>query len=169
MSVRNGAHAAPASTFRVEVAGRPGFADAAGASLAAQLPALGVPAAFEIRVCPIYEVTGRFSNQQAELTAKELLADPVTQEYRLGESALGPGFLLGPHWRVEVWLKPGVSDPVEASVRKGMVDLGLPAPEKVRCGTAYKLLGRCQPAQVERIARKLLSNPVIHRYTIASP
>ena len=169
MSVRNGTSGAAPLVYRVEVAGKQGFPDAAGMALLAQLPALGVQGAAEVRVCPLYELTGKYTANQVEQAAKELFADPVTQEYRVGDAPVGPGFLIGPHWRVEVWLKASVTDPVEASVRKGIADLGLPAPERVRCGTAYKISGRCQASQIEKIARKLLSNPVIHEYSIAAP
>lgn len=169
LPARNGTHSAPPSVYRIEVACKPGISDAAGLALANQLPALGVANVADVRVCPVFEITGRLNVSQLEQVARELLADPVTQDYRIGEGPLSPGFLIGPHWRVEVWLKNSVSDPVEGSVKKGIADLGLPAPEKVRCGHAYKLLGRPQAAQVEKVARKLFSNPVIHRYKVVAP
>ncbi|MBI4425377.1 MAG: phosphoribosylformylglycinamidine synthase subunit PurS [Elusimicrobia bacterium] len=170
MTAKNGAGAQqPASVFRVEVTGKPGFPDAAGNAIAAQFPLLGLPAPADVRVCPVYEITGKLTQREIELAARDLLADPVTQDYRIGDGAISAGFLIGPHWRVEVWLKASVSDPVEASVRKGLADLGLPTPERVRCGTAYKIAGRMTAAQVEKAAKKILSNPVIHRVTLASP
>ena len=170
MSSKNGAQQGQApSTFRVEVAGKPGYGGSAGAHVAAQFALLGLTAPSDVRVCPIYELTGRFTPRDLEQAAKELLADPITQEYRVGDGAISPAFLLPPHWRVEVWLKPSVSDPVESSVRKALLDLGLPAPERVRCGMVYKVVGRLSAAQIERAARKILSNPVIHRYVITSP
>jgi len=170
VSGKNGAHAAPApSVYRVEVAGKLVFPDASGAAIAAQFQLLGMQAPTEIRVCPIYEITGKLSPRELEQVAKELLSDPITQEFRIGDGAISPSFVVAPHWRVEVWLKPSVSDPTESSVKKGIADLGLPAPEKVRCGTVYKIVGRLPAAQIERAAKKLLSNPVIHRYIIAAP
>lgn len=170
MSSKNGNHTvAPASIYRVEVAGKQGYADVAGASVAAQFASLGLQAPAEVKVCHVYEITGRLTNRELEQAAKELLADPVTQEYRLGDGAISPAFLLAPHWRVEVWLKPSVSDPVEASVLKAIADLGLPSPERVRCGTVYKIVGRLPAAQIEKAARKILSNPVVHQYTVAAP
>ncbi|MBI5201952.1 MAG: phosphoribosylformylglycinamidine synthase subunit PurS [Elusimicrobia bacterium] len=170
MSGKNGTHAGPApTTYRVEVAGKLVFPDASGAAVAAQFQLLGLQAPTEIRVCPIYEITGKLSPRELELAAKELLSDPITQEYRIGDGAISPAFVVAPHWRVEVWLKPSVSDPHEASVRKGIADLGLPAPDKVRCGTVYKIVGRLPAAQIEKAAKKILSNPVIHRYVLAAP
>ena len=171
MSSKNGSRSAShaPSSFRVEVAGKPGYEGAAGAQVAAQFAHLGMALPAEVRVCPIYEFTGRLTPREVEQAAKDLLADPVTQEFRVGESGMSPAFMMAPHWRVEVWLKPSVSDPHESSVRKALKDLGLPAPERVRCGTVYKIVGRLSAAQVERAARKILSNPVIHRYVITTP
>lgn len=182
MSTRNGTHngalkgsPGPAgrglapSAARIEVTGKQGYADAAGAAVAAQFSLLGLQTPMNVRVCAIYEITGRLSPRELEQAAKELLADPVTQEYRIGDGPISPAFLIPPHWRIEVWLKPSMSDPVEASVKKGLADLGLPAPERVRCGTAYKIVGRLPAAQIERAARKILSNPVIHQYTVKAP
>lgn len=170
MSTKNGNHAGQApKAGRIEVAGRHGYGDAAGAAIAAQFAQLGLQAPLDIRVCPIYELTGRYSPRELELAAKELLADPVTQEYRIGDGPISPAFLMPPHWRVEVWLKASVTDPVEGSVRKGLADLGLPAPESVRCGTVYKIVGRLPAAHIERAARKIFANPVVHRYIVTTP
>lgn len=170
MSGKNGAHAGPPpSVYRVEVAGKLVFPDASGAAVANQFQLLGLQAPTEIRVCPIYEITGKLTPRELEQAAKELLADPITQEYRIGDGAISPAFVVAPHWRVEVWLKASVSDPAESSVRKGIADLGLPEPEKVRCGTVYKIVGRLPAAHIEKAAKKLLSNPVVHRCLIKPP
>ena len=171
MTSKNGTHGSThaSTSFRVEVGGRPGYDGAAGGQIAAQFAHLGLAQPAEVRVSPIYEITGRLTPREVEQAAKDLLADPVTQEYRIGDTGMSPAFMMAPHWRVEVWLKPSVSDPHESSVRKALQDLGLPAPERVRCGTVYKIVGRLSAAQVERAARKILSNPVIHRYVITAP
>ena len=71
MTRRNGAHAGPAPiTFRVEVAGKPAYADAAGQAVLAQLPTMGVAGAAEVRVCPIYEITGPFNAGHVESAAR---------------------------------------------------------------------------------------------------
>ena len=157
----NGSSSLP--TFHVEVSPKFGSADAPGQSLLGQIPLLGIAGCREVRVSSLYEISGRLTSAQVHQLSRDLLSDPVTQEYRIDSSATSPAFLLGPHWRIEVWLKPSVTDPAGESVRKAVTDLGLPAPEGVRTGAAYRLLGRMNQAQVERIAVKLLANPVIHR------
>lgn len=150
----------------VEVAARYGQPDASGASWLSQIGLLGVNGVKEVRVSSLYAIEGGYSASQLHQLSRDLLADPITQEYRLDRSTPSQAFLLGPHWRVEVWLKPAVTDAVGESVAKAVTDLGLPAPERVRTGTAYSLLGKIAKAQVDRLAAELLSNPVIHQVTI---
>lgn len=153
--------------FVVEVAPKYGMTDPAGAALLSHLPSIGVQGAREVRVSALYEISGPLSSNQVAQISRELLSDPITQDFRLDSSTPSAAFLVGPHWRVEVWLKPTVTDPVGESVVKAVRDLGLPAPERVRSGTAYRLLGRLGKGQVDRILGSLLANPVIHRSTTA--
>jgi phosphoribosylformylglycinamidine (FGAM) synthase PurS component len=158
--------AEPPPTFIVEVATKLGLSDGPGLGVMSQLPSVGVAGAREVRVSALYAVTGRYSLSQMEHISRGLLCDPITQEYRLDHSTPSTAFLVGPHWRVEVWLKPQVTDPVGETVRKAVGDLGLPVPESVRTGTAYQIVGRIHQAQVDRIARKLLGNPLIHQVKV---
>lgn len=150
------------SRHLVEVTTKHGLMDATGVSLLNQIPSLGIQSTREVRVSTLYEITGRLSPNQLQQVSRELLSDPITQEYRTEQAATSPAFLMGPHWRLEVWLKPTVTDPVGESVCKAVADLGLPEPASVRTGTAYHIIGRVNRSQVERILSKLLSNPVIH-------
>jgi phosphoribosylformylglycinamidine (FGAM) synthase PurS component len=69
-------------------------------------------------------------------------------------------------WRVEVWLKPTVSDPVGATVIEAVVEAGLPRPTAARCAMLYLLNGRAVKAQVEKAVAKSLANPLIHRVAV---
>jgi phosphoribosylformylglycinamidine (FGAM) synthase PurS component len=151
-----------APTTLVEVASKLGTTDAAGEATLRQLPLLGVTGVREVRVSALYEISGKFGSSQINQIARELLADPITQEYRVEKSTPSPAFLIGPHHRVEVWLKPTVSDPVGESTQTAIAALGLSEPLNVRTGRAYHLIGRLTKAQVEKIVNKLVSNPVIH-------
>ena len=157
----------PEMIYRVEVFCRPGFSDPAGAALLAQLPMIGIQSVTEIKVGALYDFRGRFTLGQMMTVAKELLTDPITQDFVLnGQRPVGA--IWSPHWRIEVRLKNSVTDPVESSLRKAVEDLGLPAPESARTGVVYKFWGRLYPAQAERVAVKLLANPVVHRYSVES-
>lgn len=145
----------------VEVSHKPGNPDPAGAALAAQIAALGISGVTEARVHALYELRGKLSASQATDIARQLLADPVTQDFRLDRA--GASIPTGPHWRLEVWLKPAVTDPVGESVCKAIKDLGLPEPASARAGTAVLLFGRLQKAGAEKVLERLLANPVVHR------
>ncbi|MDE2291860.1 MAG: phosphoribosylformylglycinamidine synthase subunit PurS, partial [Elusimicrobia bacterium] len=118
----------PLSTHLIEVRLRPEFADAEGAAALALLHAQGQTALREVRVSRLYEISGPVSATQAQQAAKELLSDAVTQEHRM--LAPVPAPMNGMNfWRVEVWLKPTVSDPAGDTVREAMADAGLPRPD----------------------------------------
>lgn len=154
------------SRFLIEVAAKHGQPDAPSAALFHQLALIGVAGAREIRISSLYEITGSLTRGQAQQVSRELLTDPITQESRMDRSASSQAFLLGPHWRIEVWLKPSVTDPAGQSVAKAVVDMGLPRPDAVRTGTAYRVLGKLSRVQAEKIAHQLLANPVIHRTSV---
>ena len=145
----------------VEVSAKAGNPDPAGQALLGQINALGVSGVSDARVNALYELRGKLSAAQAADIARQLLSDPVTQDYRVDRTP-SPS-TTGPHWRLEVWLKPAVTDPVGESVKKGIKDLGLPEPLGARAGTAYLLYGRLQKNGAEKILEKLLANPVVHR------
>ncbi|MFH2204504.1 MAG: phosphoribosylformylglycinamidine synthase subunit PurS [Elusimicrobiota bacterium] len=148
--------------YRIEVAAKYGQDDPHGAALSSQLASIGLPASLDVRVSSLYELIGTMTKHHIQTLSRDLLTDPITQEFRLDDTASSPAFLIGPHWRVEVWLKPTVTDPTGESVREAVGDLGLPRPEQVRTGTAYRILGNARRPQIDRLLNKLLSNPLIH-------
>ncbi|MBI3507645.1 MAG: phosphoribosylformylglycinamidine synthase subunit PurS [Proteobacteria bacterium] len=157
----------PVTAYRIEVALKHGFQDPAGASVLAQLPLLGVSTVNEVSVGHLYEIASAMSLAQAHQAAQGLLADPITQDFFVNNERRTNG-ASGPHWRIEVWLKASVSDPVGDSVRKALRDMGLPAAERVRCGTVYRLKGRLSQAQADKVAVRLLANPVVHQFSVTS-
>lgn len=159
--------AAPTHGYRVEIFNKPGFADASGAAVMAQLPSIGIQGVTNVKVGSLYDIRGHYSLGQVITIAKELLADPITQDFAVNNQWPG-GTFLGPHWRIEVWLKSSVTDPVESSLHKAVQDLGFSEPETARTGVVYKFWGRLYPCQSEKIATKLLANPVVHRCTVES-
>ncbi|HEX4047909.1 MAG TPA: phosphoribosylformylglycinamidine synthase subunit PurS, partial [Elusimicrobiota bacterium] len=115
----------------------------------------------ETRVSRVYEIKGPISANQVLQAAKDLLCDAVTQEHRVlsssPSSANGANF-----WRVEVWLKPTVADPVGETVRDAIADMDLPRPESVRCALVYRLVGRANKPALEKAVSRCLANPLIH-------
>lgn len=153
------------SVFRIEVRLRPDFADSAGAEALARLQELGIAAAKEVRVSRLYELRGPYTVAQTQQACKELLCDSVTEEFKL--LAAGPTLNGMNHWRIEVWLKPSVTDPVGETVRDALKEMGLPEADSVRSGVAYRISGKCHRAHLEKAAAKSLANPIIHRVSVS--
>jgi len=157
MSVR----AMPIATHLIEVRLRPEFADAEGAAALALLLAQSQPSLRDARVSRVYRINGPITANQVQQVAKDLLCDPVTQEHRVVAPTSPP--LNGMNfWRVEVWLKPSVTDPVGETVRDAIADMGLPRPDSVRCALVYRLSGRANKASLEKAVARTLANPLIH-------
>lgn len=158
--------AASRNVCRIEVRLKSDYTDSEGLAALSLLNAQGVNTAREVRTSRIYEIRGALNSGQAQQAAKELLCDCVTQEFRL--LTPGPAALNGMnHWRVEVWLKESVTDPVGETVREAIAELGLPLPESVRVASAYHIKGKCGRNQLEKAVLRCLANPVIHRFALS--
>jgi phosphoribosylformylglycinamidine (FGAM) synthase PurS component len=155
----------PTSTHLVEVRLRPEHTDAEGTAALALLQGQGLNALRDARVSRLFEITGPITANQALQAAKDLLCDAVTQEHRVVTPAPAPMNGMNA-WRVEVWLKPTVTDPVGETVRDAIADMSLPRPDTVRCALVYRLSGRTTKAQLEKAVLKTLANPLIHRAVV---
>lgn len=67
-------------------------------------------------------------------------------------------------WVVEVAYKPGVTDAVGDSVKKGINDLGIKKISKIATVQKYIIEGDLNFKEIERICRDLLANSVIQTY-----
>ena len=141
---------------RVEVRMREGFGDPHAQAVAAQIKELGIDSVSAVRSARLFFLLGDLSADEAARAAAELLADPVTEEFCLGDGeAAADGAAV-----VEVHRKLGVMDPVAASAEKAVRDMGL-AIESVRTARRYELAGDVSDSQRATIARRLLANDVI--------
>ena len=161
MSVRT----LPLQTHYLEVRLRPEFLDAEGQAALALLHGQGLSSLREARVSRLYEIKGPISANQAQQAAKDLLCDAVTQEFRVVAPA-APQMNGMNFWRVEVWPKPTVTDPVGETVRDAIGEMGLPKPDSVRCALVYRLSGRSHKMLIEKAVTKSLGNPLIHRFIV---
>ena len=111
------------------------------------------------------DIRGSVNSGHVQQAARDLLCDPVTQEFRM--VAPSEPVLNGmSHWRVEVWLKASVTDAVGDTVRSAIAEMGLPQPDTVRVGTVYHIAGKCGRNQLEKVVARGLANPVVHRFTV---
>ncbi len=148
--------------FRIEVSVKEGFADPRAGALEKDILDLGISSVNRARVSDVYLLEGELGEPDILRICRELLADPITQEFSYQDTPCPADARL-----VEVAYNPGVMDPVEESVRKGITDLGITAVTAVRTAQKYLLWGDFDDATLQSICDKLLVNSVVQHVVAA--
>jgi phosphoribosylformylglycinamidine synthase II len=151
--------------WRFEVFNKAGFADVQGNAVLGDIKELGINAIQAVQFARVYLIEADFERDFAERVAKELLTDPVCEEYYIGRSTAPAG--LAKATLIEVHLKSGVTDPVAESVTSALNDMGA-NPSTVRTARKYVLLGELNNKQIDTIARKVLANDCIETCVIGN-
>ena len=152
---------------RIEVSVKPGFPDPRGEGLEKDIADLGIHTVTKARVSDVYLLEGPLGEGQLTTICRELLADPVAEEYSHGEASSAGSDDAGVRV-IEVAYNPGVMDPVEESVRKGIVDLDIRSVESVKTAKRYYLWGEISDETVRSICDKLLVNSVVQHAVTAA-
>jgi phosphoribosylformylglycinamidine synthase len=151
--------------WRFEVFNRRGFADVHGSSVLEDIRELGIGSVEAVQSAKVFLIESDFDEGFARRVAKELLTDPVCEEYYMGRSRAPAG--LAKATLLEVHLKSGVTDPVAESVTTAIADMGVKAGH-VRTARKYILLGDIDPKQTDTIAKKILANDCIEVCVVGS-
>jgi len=140
---------------RVEVRPRSGAPDPKGSAAcraAKSAGVAGVPS--RIDAASVYLISADLDDAQLQRLAVELLADPVTEEPRIGASPPRGDAL------IEIHPLPGVTDPDAEPVERAIRSmLGVDA--EVRTGRRFDFHGS-DPPDARRIAERSLANTVVH-------
>ena len=149
---------------RIEVGLRPIYRDAAGDRVKKRIVEdLGI-IVDGVKTINIYTISADFSQDELVTITENLLVDPIVQQYSIG-SPLGDDF----DFIVEVGFLPGVTDNPGRTAREG-VELIFPGRlgpgGKVYSSTQYLISGKLDKENAERIAKGLLGNELIQRFTI---
>lgn len=151
---------------RVEVSVKADFPDPRGQGLEKDILDLGITSVSKARVSDVYFIEGKLDEEEVRTVCRSLLADPVAEDYSYGE--LSPTRLAESGARVvEVAYNPGVMDPVEESVKKGILDLGVATVESVKTAKRYYLWGELTEDTLRFICDKLLVNSVVQHVVTA--
>ncbi len=142
--------------FRIEVSVRDGFTDPRAGALQKDIHDLGITSVERVSVSDIYLLEGKPDQAELEIICQELLTDPVVEEYSYREMPPPDDAHL-----IEVAYNPGVMDPVEESVMKGISDLGIVTVAAVRTARKYLLWGELPEEVLQSICDKLLVNSVV--------
>jgi phosphoribosylformylglycinamidine synthase II len=144
--------------WRVEVAVRGEFTDPVGHGVLGSIADLGVTSVKDVRAVTVYLITGAISAAQLQRIASRLLCDPVSETLSFRGPVPSP--CKGRFAVVQVFRKPGVMDPVEASTKKGIADMGFSA-ASVRTGRKFLLYGKPTQDELRLIADEVLHNAAI--------
>jgi phosphoribosylformylglycinamidine synthase len=145
---------------RIEIILKKHVPDARGLGLIGDIADLGIKSVSTALVRDVYYLDAKLTPKQLDLIGRELLADPVTQEYGI-DSVSAEAKKAGVHV-IEVAYKAGVVDPVEETVLIGLRDLNIKGVKAVKTAKLYILEGKLTGKQLEDISAKLLVNPIIH-------
>jgi phosphoribosylformylglycinamidine synthase len=151
--------------WRFEVFNRSGSTDVHGNSVLEEIKELQIGSVEAVQSAKVFLIEADFDEAFAKRLAKELLADPVCEEYYIGRS--GPPTGLAKATLIEVHLKSGVTDPVAESVMTAIADMGVTV-GNVRTARKYILLGEISQSQADTIAKKILANDCIEDCVIGN-
>jgi len=151
--------------YRIEIGLKRGVRDARGrATVAKARRFLRLPVA-SCQTRDVYKLDVSLSLRELRHIQKAF-ADPVISRSALARLS-PPQF----DWLVEVGFKPGVTDNVGTTARalaQDLLERPLPHLETVYTSIQYFFRGQLSRADVERIARDLLANPIIHTIRVFS-
>ena len=145
---------------RIEISLKKHVPDARGLGLVEDIADLGIKSVSTALVRDVYYLDAKLAPKQLDLIGRELLADPVTQEYSI-DAISTEAKKTGAHV-IEVAYKAGVVDPVEETVLIGLRDLNIKGVKAVKTAKLYILEGKLTAKQLDNISGKLLVNPIIH-------
>jgi len=146
--------------YRIEIKDKPAQFDAVGEGIKKDILDLGINSIKEVRFIQVYNIEAEISEAQAQRICEDLLTDSISQDYFInaGCGKLTPG---KNQFIVEVAYNPGVMDPVEDSILKGIKDLSIEGVSSVKTAKKYLIYGRLSSSQLRTISEKLLYNKLI--------
>jgi phosphoribosylformylglycinamidine synthase len=151
---------------RIEVAFKPGVADAAGKDLRrAIVEDLGIEVD-SVRTAKIFTIEADLTDLELQKLGDALFSDPIVEHFTVNQP-IAEDF----SWLIEVGFRPGVTDNVGKTSLEGMRDMfarPFNEGEGVFTSRQYLMRGSLRREEVERIVRDLLANKLIQRWEIRS-
>ncbi|AEE14852.1 Phosphoribosylformylglycinamidine synthase 2 [Thermodesulfobium narugense DSM 14796] len=141
--------------YRVEVWFKEGVFDAEAESVLRQIVSIGVESVHDVKIARVYNIEGDFNQNEIEDIAKNLLIDPVVETYFLGkQERKGED--------VEITFNPGVMDPAEEPIKRGIRTLGYNSIKACRTSKRYIFTGESiSKKDINKICEKVLMNKLI--------
>jgi phosphoribosylformylglycinamidine synthase len=148
--------------WRIEIKEKDGVFDSVGNGVLGDIRDLGIRKVHDVRVIQVFILEGELNGVEAERIAKQLLVDPIVQDFRISDKPFSiPLIHAKDAHLVEIAYNPGVMDPVETSTLKGIRDLGLHGVRTVRTARQFVIEGDVSAQELELIKDKALMNKLI--------
>jgi phosphoribosylformylglycinamidine synthase len=147
--------------WRVDVSCRPEFGDAPSSAAFAALRDAAVEGIEKVLSSTVYLLEG---DLDPDRVAREILVDPVSESCVVTRASQPPPVPAGAR-AITVFKKPGVMDPVEASARKAIADLGMTA-AAVRTGVRHLIFGGPKDDALRAAAARVLGNEAVDEITV---
>ena len=149
--------------YCLEVFWRSDLPDGRAEDTLRQIAALGMTHVRSIRVSRLYFLRGNLSPDDVEHLARELLVDPVVEDYAFRPAVPGNEGEEKP--AVEVAYHPGVTDAEAENLLRRARSVGLPVEAAPATAVRYEFEGALSPSDLEEIARRVLCNEVIQYFS----
>lgn len=114
--------------------------DPIGLNKKVEMEDLGLPVK-QVNTMHVYYIQSNATKEQIEKACKELLADPIIQDYTYQQDTNSLQLAETSSWLIEVKNKPGVTDAVGESTKKGLETLGLEV-DQVHTAFTYSIEGQ---------------------------
>ncbi|MCK9525011.1 MAG: phosphoribosylformylglycinamidine synthase subunit PurS, partial [Limnochordia bacterium] len=144
---------------RIEVSLKSQLPDARGRGLVKDIYDLGITSITNARVHDVYYIRGKASPDDINTVCYDALTDPLIHDFHIGL----PDYSNQDKncQAYEVAYNPGVTDPIEESILKGIRDLGIDSITGVKTATRYELYGKPAEPELQIICSRLLVNPTV--------
>jgi len=141
--------------YRVEVWFKDGVFDAEAEGVLRQIVSIGIESVHDVKIARVYNIEGNLQQNEIEYIAKNLLIDPVVETYFLGkQEKKGED--------VEITFNPGVMDPAEEPIKRGIKALGFSNVKACRTSKRYIFTGESiSKKDISKICEKVLMNKLI--------
>ncbi|MBI3615795.1 MAG: phosphoribosylformylglycinamidine synthase subunit PurL [Candidatus Omnitrophica bacterium] len=162
--------------WRFVIRTREGFSDPDARKLKEDIADLGIQGVEKVSIVQVYYVGGVLTSQELQQIGEKLLVDSIVQEYEVeavhpeppvrpstGSGRTGESKDFIHSQVVEVAYHPGVRDPVEDSLKKGALDLGIAGLRQVHTAKEYAFAGSLPAEQLTRICDRLLVNATVQQ------
>ena len=148
--------------WEVEILPAAGEPDYEGQRILSSASSQGITGLAGVQASRVFLLQGELRREDADQAARQLLADPVTEQYRLVDllqSSAGSGATADQHV-ISVLFHPGVTDSVAENAVTALRRMGLQVTHAATC-RRYRLVGDLSSASHAVLCRRVLSNEAI--------